>query len=121
MSISEQAIEALVKLEESLWISDTRFDRVYMEGVLHPEFVEFGCSGKIYSRDDTLTIPSQAIHAKLMNIKVLRLADNVCQITYVSEVQYETVQLCNRSSIWVNTDDRWQIIFHQGTPIPQSG
>ena len=35
MSIDERDMSTLAQLEESLWRGETRFDRDYMEGVVH--------------------------------------------------------------------------------------
>ena len=45
--------EELRILEESLWRHETRFDRDYLQRVLHPDFFEFGRSGRVWTRDDT--------------------------------------------------------------------
>ncbi len=42
---------------------------------------------------------------------------NVALVTYISEVKYEQTEIANRSSLWTRTDGRWQIRFHQGTPV----
>ncbi|SRR5690606_30211320 len=124
MLLDQRAIQQLRQLEESFWIAETRFDLNYMERILSPDFFEFGCSGRIYRRADTLAIPAGAIQITLplKDFTARPLAPDVVQVTYVSEVVYnqtaqERVQRCNRSSIWVQTDAGWQLRFHQGTPV----
>lgn len=108
----------LKKLEESLWISQTRFDTTYMDNILGKDFFEFGRSGRIYSRSETLSHPKQEIFAKipLENFKVHHIDFNTKQVTYISEVGVEKLR-ANRSSIWVNNEGSWKLIFHQGTPV----
>lgn len=55
----------LQRLEEALWIQETRFDIAYMEEVLTEAFVEFGRSGKVYSREEALSQSSTTIAASL--------------------------------------------------------
>jgi hypothetical protein len=119
MKLSQADLDELQALEESMWIARTRFDSDYMERTLSPDFFEFGCSGRIYKREDTLAVPSQEIEARLplKNCEALPIAENVVQITYISEVTYDQVQICNRSSIWVKAPPGWQLRFHQGTPV----
>jgi hypothetical protein len=119
MEISKEEFNELKELEESLWITATRRDVDYMERTLSPDFFEFGCSGRIYKREDTLAVKVQEIRARLKNLMVLPIAENVVQVTYLSEVIYEEVQICNRSSIWMKTSSGWQLRFHQGTPVSQ--
>jgi hypothetical protein len=111
--------EKLKELEESLWRAETRFDQEYMNRILAPDFFEFGRSGRVYKRDESLGAPSQEIKAKfpLKNFNVQMIDTNVALVTYVSEVDYDPVEMGNRSSIWLKTSTGWQLKFHQGTPI----
>jgi hypothetical protein len=119
MLISLETAEKIRLLEESLWYNETRFDREYMEALLAPDFFEFGRSGKIYSRADTLASGRQHIHARfpLKDFSVHAIAENVVLTTYMSEVQYDTIEIANRSSLWVMHHHQWQLRFHQGTPV----
>lgn len=46
--ISEADHANLRRLEEELWLAETRFDQEYKEKVLAADFFEFGRSGQIY-------------------------------------------------------------------------
>lgn len=123
MKLSQTQIDQFTKLEESLWIAETRFDPVYMGNILHTGFVEFGCSGRVYTRETIMQISVDGeIRAKLPfeNLEVIALSADVVQITYISEVKYNELQVCNRSSIWVNVANHWQLRFHQGTATTQT-
>ncbi len=119
MELSNIDYQELQKLEESLWVAETRFDRAYMERVLAPDFFEFGRSGRMYTREKSLSAPAQTINAKLplRDFAVHLIAPDVALVTYVSEVMYETVELANRSSLWTKGEKGWQLRFHQGTPL----
>ena len=54
-SLDDKDFAKLKQLEASLWIAKTRFDNDYMEQILAPDFFEFGRSGKIYQREETLS------------------------------------------------------------------
>ncbi len=118
MHLSDKDVQELKELEESMWRTEKRFDRKYMESVLSPEFVEFGRSGRIYRREDTLAAPAQEINARLplKDFKVHVVGDGVILVTYISIIDGTEVQIGNRSSIWVKTADGWKLRFHQGTP-----
>ena len=118
--ISPQDVDELRKLEESLWISQTRFDKAYMERVLSPEFVEFGRSGNVYSREETLVAAYQDIRCTfpLKHFTAHLLDANVFLVTYMSERIIDgEVFVANRSSIWLKMPQGWQLRFHQGTPV----
>ena len=121
MELSSRDRDDMKRLEEGLWRADVRFDPKRMDDILAPDFFEFGRSGRIYRREDTLDIPAQPILAKLplMEFSARLLDANVAHVTYVSAVTYDGVEeLANRSSIWSRAGSGWQLRFHQGTAIP---
>ncbi len=121
MQINKEDFEKLQQLEESLWIGETRFDKEYMESILSLDFFEFGRSGRTYKRAETLAIPFSEIQVRLpfKDFKVHPITDDVFLVTYISEVQYDELEVANRSSLWLKTPTGWQLQFHQGTPAWQ--
>lgn len=117
--LSEQQQERLYELEVSLWKPETRFDRDYMDDLLAEDFFEFGRSGRTYDRGETLSAPEQPIDIELplQNFQIHDVADGVVLVTYVSKVQYEELEVGNRSSLWVHTEEGWKLRFHQGTAV----
>jgi hypothetical protein len=117
LSIEDRA--ALERLEESLWREETRFDYKSMDEVIAPDFFEFGRSGRIYQRADTLSADRQPIDAvlPLPNLKIRLLNEDTAQVTYDSAVRHSgVVEYGRRSSIWSKTERGWVLRFHQGTP-----
>lgn len=121
MNINSEDYARLKSLEENLWKSDFRFDIAEMDRVLASDFFEFGRSGKIYWRMDTLDVEKQDIPCQfpLIDFKIRLINVDTAQITYISNVDYpEGREKSLRSSIWSRLDDdRWQLKFHQGTPL----
>ena len=110
-------IELLLKLEMSLWINETRNNYDYLNKVLHPDFKEFGKSGKTYSKTDLLQNLDLHIKAKFpfKNLDVKQIDDSSFLITYQAEiVENGKSIISNRSSIWIGKDS-FQLLFHQGT------
>ncbi len=119
MDFGDELCRKLRLLEESLWKSETRFNVRYLETILSNDFFEFGRSGKVYTRDETIAAPKQEIGAALplREFKCHYVSEDVALVTYVTEVSGSGgVLLGNRSSIWVKTPDGWKLRFHQGTP-----
>jgi hypothetical protein len=124
------ALEHLPALEASLWVAETRFNRDHMERVLHPDFAEFGRSGRVHGRGDVLSTTSAAPRARNEDdgigaelppgdVRVSELAPGVVLLTYRIRVHRQDVggvEVSNRSSIWLLTEDGWRLRFHQGTP-----
>jgi hypothetical protein len=117
LSIEDRA--ALEHLEESLWREETRFDHKFMDEVVAQDFLEFGRSGRIYKRADTLSAGRQPIDAvlPLPDLKIRLLNEHTAQVTYDSAVRHNgVVEYGRRSSIWSRTKQGWVLRFHQGTP-----
>lgn len=120
MELTGEDKRELEKLEEGLWKAETRFDNEWMERTLAPDFFEFGRSGRIYRREDSIGIESQPIDARfpLKNFDARLLTPGVALVTYISAVTYNGIEeFGNRSSIWTRTENGWQLRFHQGTPV----
>lgn len=119
-------LDDLRSLETELHKEETRRNRTRMEALLHPEFVEFGRSGRRYSRAEILTeyagngtLP--AVRAE--HFELAMLDENAALLTYASNHVDEAgnpYRHTLRSSIWVRTEAGWQMRFHQGTPARAS-
>jgi hypothetical protein len=124
MTLSQRDRDTLQRLEEELWREETRFDIGRMEQLLAPDFVEFGRSGRVYRREDTLAVPRGPIDAvlPLPGFRVRSLSPEIAQVTYDSAVTYGgVVQHARRSSIWSRAAAGRVLRFHQGTPTDSSG
>lgn len=92
-----------------------------VDGLLHPEFAEFGASGRKWDRESMTAeiaeadmTPHEAPVAS--EVRGVQLADGIVQVTYVTESQGRRAR---RSSLWLRSDDgAWRLYFHQGTPAP---
>ncbi len=113
--------EHLYELEVSLWVAETRRDRTYMEAILGDDFIEFGRSGRLYTREETLAAPVGDvidIVLPLPDFAVRMITGDVALVTYRSEIRSgEGVEVGNRSSLWLrDATGSWSLVFHQGAP-----
>src|SRR5687767_12644996 len=118
MELSKEDRVTLERLEEELWREETRFDKKRMMEIISPDFLEFGRSGRIYRREDSLAVPRQSIDAvlPLPAFEARLLHPDIAQVTYNSAVTYDgVIQHARRSSIWSRTPTGWVLRFHQGT------
>jgi hypothetical protein len=118
----------IIRLEEAMWREATRFDLTFQEATFSDDFVEFGRSGRVYTRADIIRTDSHPILAKLplANLHVNALDANTVLVTYDSEVVCAgLVEHARRSSIWSRTrspsQSAWVMRFHQGTPFFPAG
>ena len=106
MDLTKQERETLKQLEEDLWREETRFDLVRMNDIIAPDFFEFGRSGRVCEREETLAVSRQPIEAvlPLPGFQARLLDKDVAQVTYNSAVTYDVEVLhARRSSIWSRT------------------
>jgi len=106
-----------------MWREATRYDLAFQERRFAQDFIEFGRSGRVYSRKQAICTDSQRIQAllPLPNLSIRLLDTNTAQVTYDSHVTHDgTVEYAHRSSIWSRIDGIWVMRFHQGTPYVPS-
>ena len=120
---SDDPSSFLRELEQRLHSIAGRRNMEIVQSLLADDFVEFGSSGK---QETIAALQSEhasgaAFKIAFEDFKVKRLAPHLCLATYRSTyanlVSGETRQSL-RSSIWRHDGASWQIVFHQGTAIP---
>lgn len=118
LSQSTGVEDTVRKLEEGMWQARTRFNPEWLTQHLHPEFVEFGRSGRVYSYD-TLFPPIASefdCQLPLPNFRVAHIDRLVVLATYDSHVSFgDTVEHAHRTSTWIYSGCYWQMRMHQGT------
>jgi len=111
-------------LEASLLTNAVRKNHARLEGLLAEEFREFGRSGTVYNRAEILVFlaEEEEIRVTMKEFACEVVAEGVALVTYGSERTEPNGDMIEalRSSLWVWRDGRWQIVFHQGTPLPAS-
>jgi hypothetical protein len=122
MANSSQELAAhLFHLEQQLLQPSTRRDPTALTSLLAEDFREFGSSGRIYTRQqiiDALAAESPRT-ITLSDPLCQQLAEDIALLTYRSTRTLALNAASNalRSSLWIYRDNRWQMLFHQGTPI----
>ncbi|HEX6445549.1 MAG TPA: nuclear transport factor 2 family protein [Streptosporangiales bacterium] len=111
----------VVAAERALLDPQVRRDRARVDALLHPDFVEFGSSGRRWDREGILAMlaaepPADGPVAEVDRIDAVRLADDAVHLTYTACRADGTLR--RRSALWRRVDGRWLLYFHQGTPVP---
>jgi hypothetical protein len=114
--------ELIRHLEERLLQPDVRRSAQDVAELLADDFIEFGSSGRIYDKPATIAAlqDESPFEISLTDFQAKMLVPDVVLATYravrsASVATFPTHSL--RSSIWKRLDGRWQMIFHQGTPL----
>ena len=127
--ISAKDAATLKRLETRLQLPSVRTSPQQLDQLLADEFLEFGSSGATYDKAQVikglLADPESQLprYATMQGVKVLWLAHQVALVTYRSQKSRPggaPPQRANRSSICKKIDGRWQMLFHQGTPLGRS-
>jgi GNAT superfamily N-acetyltransferase len=115
--------EALLGLEVALARRDEAAIPGGYEAVLADGFIEIGASGRVWMRPEMLVAltaepPNDAIDIE--RFEVTPLGDDAVLATYdaVSRAPDGTHTRSRRCSTWIRRGGRWQLRFHQGTPVP---
>lgn len=112
----------LFELEKQLHSPEIRSSPEEISRLLSENFLEFGSSGKTWTREAVLKdllSENETAKSESFNYKAILLAQDVVLITYVSTRVRLGQKLSSflRSSIWRRNNGVWQMEFHQGTPM----
>jgi len=112
----EDVSRHLRELEESLLLPDVRKSQRLID-LLADDFVEFGSSGRIYTKADL----AEALQAEppvtqaTADFRVSLLSPGVALLTYrICRLSVPPINTL-RSSIWRLHDGHWRMVFHQAT------
>jgi hypothetical protein len=103
-------------LEESLLQPDVR-KSAELVALLAEEFIEFGSSGRTYTKADLVTV----LQAETPSVQTTRnlqgslLAPQAALLTYVIRREASPPVYTLRSSVWQLRGERWFMVFHQAT------
>lgn len=108
----EEIVEAL---ERELVGPEVRGDIGRTGVLLHPDFMEIGSSGRVWTRDAMMMAleedPGERTELEILGAD--RIGTSAVLLTYRSYARSGTIL---RSSLWVLDNGRWRLRFHQGTP-----
>lgn len=92
---------------------ENRFNSKILD-VLHPDFKEFGKSGKVYYKTDIKQEQLDKNEYKISDFEQYILSEDciLCTYTLINVTNSITT---NRSSIWKYYEYDWKLLFHQGT------
>jgi hypothetical protein len=118
---TERAASQLRKLEQSLLDSAVRRDSDRLRQLLAEDFMEFGSSGRVWTRKsiiDMLATENNFHPPAIEEFQCTFLSEKVALVTYrTARMDAKTGERLAslRSSIWTRIDGEWRMRFHQGT------
>ena len=116
MTPQEALAADLKELEELLLAPDVRKSKRLVE-LLADEFVEFGSSGRVYTKDDLVAVllAESSVVQTTSDFRVAVLAPDVALLPYRIRRHSQPPADTLRSSVWRRSSGKWQMVFHQAT------
>ena len=109
----DASAEEVVALEFRLLDPAVRSSSHTVVGLLHPDFVEFGTSGRVWTAEAVANaIATDDEQIDVTEMTALQLAPDAFLLTYKAHREQRTTL---RSSVWLRVDGQWLLRFHQGT------
>ena len=104
----------LYELETSLFKGEYLSNKEYLENIFHDDFMEYGKSGLVYYKEDTIkslyNIGDRDI--KIEDFTYNKIDNNTYIVHYISISNDVSTY---RTSIWLDNGRQLQLYFHQGT------
>ena len=116
--------EKLLELEKKLLDPDLRRTPEKLAPLLADDFMEFGSSGHAYDKQRILFLLRRQIPARLVieEFRVFEVSASAALVTYRAcseSTHMSAYRYSLRSSLWMLRGDAWQMVFHQGTNVPE--
>lgn len=117
----DDAVEAAVERELRLLDGEVRASCELVGALLHPEFHEFGASGRRWDRASIIAALAEEADTGAGPIAVsemegAELAPGLVHLTFDTE---RNGRRAHRSSLWRLTESGWLLYFHQATPFAE--
>lgn len=116
-------------LELALQAPENRANAAWLAEVLHPNFVEFGRSGRVYTKAEIIRLLAAERESRQAGDEVSRGSCHDVRLQVISEraalLTYRSAEVTDdgtlsretlRSSLWLEDHGTWRLLFHQGTP-----
>jgi ribonuclease HI len=106
--------DELCELERRLLDPNVRADGAALDALLDPEFIEFGSSGRVWTREASIAglVTERGAIVEVSDMVARAVAPGAMLVTYVA-VRSDRRAL--RSSLWIDRGGGWRLRFHQGT------
>jgi hypothetical protein len=117
--VEASVAERLLLLESALANRDPGGVPGGLASLIDDDFVEFGASGRRWTAAETrrgLAEEHSGQRVVISDLEAREVGAGIVLVTYRSGPE----RPARRSSLWVERDGHWSLLFHQGTLIPAS-
>jgi hypothetical protein len=118
--VVEHDVEVVIERELALLTRQVRRSEGELAALLAADFGEIGASGRLWTRAemiDALTAAGaeEEPTVRYREMRGRSVGQDLVLLNYISEVDGRRAR---RSSLWRRCGRTWQIVHHQGTPVP---
>jgi len=117
----ENIKELIYKLETDLLKPEVRASVDKLNELIADDFIEYGSSGLIYDKKIILERLPQGNSPtySLFDFEVVILSEGIVQTRFkIDRVNLDNSKMSSlHTSLWRKTNNKWQMFFHQGTPV----
>lgn len=116
----EKTEQTIKRLELQLLKPEIRKNKKLLNELLSDDFIEFTSIGTIINKKYVLrNLPKESlIKWKVSKFKTRIISKDIILTTYKAQkndLKDKNIVISLRSSLWKNINNKWKIIFHQGT------
>jgi hypothetical protein len=114
--LGNEDLADVVSRERRLLDPSVRRLRDSVAALLHPDFVEYGASGRVWGRAEIIDAMAAdpEVSGEATDFAPVEIAESVILLTYRIVGASQSL----RSSVWVaQSSGNWRLRFHQGTPL----
>lgn len=117
MTAKELLADHICDLEEQLLSNEVRTNPEAVALLIADDYTEFGSSGRVWRKHDQVGEGGAGeVRMTLSNFELHTLSEEAVLATYRTFNEDSGIH-CLRSSVWRLLEGRWQMYFHQGTPV----
>lgn len=116
--MKEDDLTVVEALERRLLEPGIRSSGQELESLLADNFIEFGTSGRVWTRQEIIAdlLLQPTTEVEVDSVASRHIGEDTVLITYRSRrVGEADLKEALRSSIWQRQGGNWKIVFHQGT------
>ncbi len=120
-----ELLSTIKALEMELHHSGVCCDQARVEEILHPDFCEVGRSGVMYERSKVVSVLGSQKEAPASisdQFELQKINPETVLLTFRSARVNDDGSLKDhalRSSVWLYTNEKWQLRYHQATPAAE--
>jgi hypothetical protein len=124
IKISESLLAHLIEQERLLLEPSVRQSSPHLDKLLSPHFHEISANGMMFNKSHVMSrLPNEKVPQFYnQSFKGQMLSDDLAQLTYHAAYRHSVktpLHYSIRMSIWKHVNNRWVLIYHQGTPCPE--